>query len=644
MNKPELLVPAGDIDCLRAAITNGANAVYLGLEDFNARRKAKNFTKENIKSVIKHCHKHNIKVYVTLNILIKNSEIEKYLQNIEILSDARVDAIIIQDINLIPTIKKYFPKLTIHLSTQSTITNSSMIPKEVDRVILSRELNFDQVKEISKTHNTEMFVHGALCISYSGQCLFSSIAGARSANRGLCAGPCRKKYNNKYLLSTKDLCLIEKLPEIAQANIKSIKIEGRMRSPLYVSIVTKIYRKYLDQLNDWKTVSPKDIDDLKMAFNRDFTTGFSFNDTITNIYSPSNKGLFLGKVVDGKLKLRHNLSVNDGIEIKQDNESNGKTIKTIRVNNVNKKNAFKGETIDLDNVKTNSFIYKTSQANLKLNLGEEISLNNETIKVKNYKFKFKEEEFSETKFIVNAHNKNSAIEADMEDADIIYLDIEEPDFKNFKNKIFNSKLFAKTPRILSEENIPIIINKIKEIEPDGLLIRNRGLLKEIDKLVKSDLIKPENIHFDYSFNTFNDLDLEFLNKKYPKSIPIISPELSFRELSEFSNKKFISLIHGNIILMTLKEKLKAPELIDESNRHFKVYQENDTTFIQNSNQLGLFNMVRKLKNMNINYYLIDSNKDVEKIIRIYKQILNKDFDDRKIKKKYTTGNYFKTIP
>jgi collagenase-like PrtC family protease len=644
MNKPELLVPAGDIDCLRAAITAGTDAVYLGLKDFNARRKARNFTKENIKSVISHCHKHNVKVYVTLNTLIKNSETENYLQNIEVLEKVNVDAIIIQDINFIPTIKKHFPNIKIHLSTQSTITNIDMIPKDVERVILSRELKFDQIKEISKNNNTEIFVHGALCISYSGQCLFSSIAGSRSANRGLCAGPCRKKYNNKYLLSTKDLCLIEKLPDIAKANIKSIKIEGRMRSPLYVSIVTKIYRKYLDQLNNWQGVSESDINDLKMAFNRDFTTGFAFHDTITNIYSPSNKGLFLGKVVDGKLMLRHNLSVNDGIEIKHNNESNGKTIKTITVKDNNKKSAFKGETIDFDNIKTGSFIYKTSQKDLIADLGEEIILNNEKIQTKNYKLKFKEQHFNKTKFIVHAHNLNSAIEADMEDADIIYLDIENPDFIKIKNNVYDTKVFAKTPRILSDENIPIIINQIKEYNPDGLLIGNRGLLKYLPDLIKEDIIKPENIHLDYSFNTFNDLDLEFLNINYPDFIPIISPELSFRELTDFVNKKFISLIHGNIILMALKEKITAPELIDESNRHFKVTEENNTTFIQNSNQLGLFNMVKKLKNMNINYYLIDSNKDVGKILRIYKQILNLDFDDRKIKKKYTTGNYYKTLP
>lgn len=646
MNKPELLVPVGNIDCLRAAITSGANAVYLGLEEFNARRKANNFTKENIKSIIKHCHNHNIKVYVTLNILIKNSEIEKFMQSVEIIAKAKADALIIQDINLISTIKKYYPNLPIHLSTQATITNSSMIPKDIDRVILSRELNFDQVIEISKKHNTEIFVHGALCISYSGQCLFSSIAGTRSANRGLCAGPCRKKYNNKYLLNTKDLCLIEKLPEIAQANVKTIKIEGRMRSPLYVSVVTKIYRKYIDLLNNWKEVSLKDINNLKMAFNRDFTTGFGFNDSIINIFSPSNKGLFLGKVIDGKLKLKHTISVNDGIEIKHENQSNGKTIKKILINGIKKNIAYKDEIIELENVKTGSFIYKTNQADLVPNLGENIILKNETIKTNDYKFKFENRIFKDTKIIVHAHNKKSVLEADKEKADIIYYDINNSDFTELKNTIKNSLLFAKTQRILFDENIPIIINKIKEIKPDGILIGNRGLLKYIQNLVKKKAITQKNVHLDYSFNTFNDIDMKNIGETYPEFIPIISPELSFKELNEFSDKKFICLIHGDIILMTLKEKIKAPELIDESNRHFRVIKDSknkNSTKIINSNQLGLFNLIKKLQKININYYLIDSNKDVGKLIRIYRQILNKDFDDRKIKKGYTTGNFNKTI-
>ncbi len=255
MEKVELLVPAGNITCLRAAVNNGADAVYLGLSLFNARQRANNFNKDNIFSVIKYCHDHNVRVYITLNTLIKNQEIQEFLNQISLANDANADAIIIQDPCFIPLIKKNFPNIEIHLSTQSTITNSFAIPKDADRVILPRELDHETVKEMSKKVKTEIFVHGALCISYSGQCLMSSMIGGRSGNRGVCAQPCRRLYNNRYLLSTKDLCLLSKLPEIIQLGVKSLKVEGRLRSPEYVQTVTRFYRKAIDSALKTKGLS-----------------------------------------------------------------------------------------------------------------------------------------------------------------------------------------------------------------------------------------------------------------------------------------------------------------------------------------------------------------------------------------------------
>jgi len=220
LKKPELLLPAGNVDCLRAAVNNGADAVYLGLDKFNARISADNFNEQNIKAVIEYCHKHKVKVYVTLNTLVKNKELDDFFHLVGVCDQAGVDAIIIQDICFIPLIKKNYPKLNIHLSTQTTSTNSYSSPnsiskiKQVERVVLPRELTIEEITEITKHHETEIFIHGALCLSYSGQCLFSSIAGGRSGNRGRCAQPCRMIYNNKYVLSTKDLCLLSNLPEL----------------------------------------------------------------------------------------------------------------------------------------------------------------------------------------------------------------------------------------------------------------------------------------------------------------------------------------------------------------------------------------------------------------------------------------------
>ncbi|MBU0614608.1 MAG: U32 family peptidase, partial [Nanoarchaeota archaeon] len=307
---PELLLPAGNKSCLRAAVENGADAVYLGLQRFNARRSAGNFSDSDFYNAVDYAHKKNVKVYVALNILVKNSEIKEYLEAINIASYA--NAIIIQDPCLIPMIKKNFPELKIHLSTQATTTNIASIPKGIDRVILPRELSLDEIKRFSDNIETEIFVHGALCFSYSGQCLFSSIVGGRSGNRGLCAQPCRKVYNNKYMMSTMDLCMLEKLKVLTEAGVKSFKIEGRMRSPTYVGTVAKIYRKYLDHP---QPITEEDIDQLKIAFNREFTTGFAFNSSITDTAQPMNRGLYIGNLREGRLFLKKPLSKGDGIAI-----------------------------------------------------------------------------------------------------------------------------------------------------------------------------------------------------------------------------------------------------------------------------------------------------------------------------------------
>ena len=321
MKKIELLLPAGNEECLRAAVHNGADAVYLGLQNFNARRSADNFGTHNIFNAIDFCHKRKVKVYVTFNTLVKPNEIEEVLNQINLAHSAGADAVIIQDPCLIPLIKANFSQLPIHLSTQATTTNSYSVPDGVERVILARELSMEEIKLISDNgkkqgYETEVFVHGALCLSYSGQCLFSSMVGGRSGNRGRCAQPCRKIYNNKYLLSTMDLCLLSKIPDIIATGTASLKIEGRMRTPLYVGTVAKIYRKYIDAYyaSEFKVFIEdkvsfereveKDIDELMLAFNREFTTGFAFNDSIVDTRKPMNRGLFIGVIKNERIKLK----------------------------------------------------------------------------------------------------------------------------------------------------------------------------------------------------------------------------------------------------------------------------------------------------------------------------------------------------
>jgi len=270
----ELLVPVGDFDKLSVAIENGADAVYLGVMQFNARLKAENFSFEKLNECVGIAHSAGVKVYVTLNTLIKNSEIDDFFKTVGKIYESNADAIILQEISLAKIIKTNFPDMKIHASTQARLQNLENL-KYIDRVILPRELSKKEIKDISKHGiDLEIFVQGALCFSVSGLCLMSSLIGQRSGNRGICAQPCRKKYNGRYLMSMKDLSLIGKLDSIEKIGVKSIKIEGRLRSERYLRLVTQIYRKSLDG----EKITKKDLEILNSSFTRELTTGF-FSDS-----------------------------------------------------------------------------------------------------------------------------------------------------------------------------------------------------------------------------------------------------------------------------------------------------------------------------------------------------------------------------
>lgn len=635
MSEVELVLPAGDELCLRAAVKNGADAVYLGLNRFNARLLAENFNEKNIFSAVNYCHERNVKVYVTFNTLVKNEELEDYFKLIDVAYSAEADAVIIQDICFIPLLKQNFPDLGIHLSTQATTTNSYSIPKEVDRVILARELSYEEIKSLSRKFPTEVFIHGALCFSYSGQCLFSSIAGGRSGNRGMCAQPCRKKYNNKYPLSTMDLCLLPKLPEIIEAGVTSLKVEGRLRGPLYVATVGRIYRKYIDAYYQGKFhIEKKDIEDLMVVFNRGFTTGFAFNDNIVDSKKPMNRGLFLGVLDGGKLKLRAGLKIGDGVAIWINDDIVGYKVDRILKNGAEVGQAFAGDEVEIDlkGARDGSPVYKTSSVDIKLELGDEIKPvkpNSRMRKITLPKFRAVEND-SSVMIFTKTYSREMALAADRAGADVVYYDILKDDCKEVKNLMKKARFFVYTPRILSDQQVVEVAEKINQIEPDGVLVGNRGLLQFLEGF---------DIHLDYSFNCFNDVDLNC----YP-GVPIISPELNFKETISLKNKRFIVMIHGDIVLMTSRQKLRVKELVDEQGRRFRVRNNHGITEILNSKQLGLFNKARDYVRAGIKYFYIDVENDVDKFIRIYRKILNfEPFDDRDIRKGYTTGHFSRGV-
>ena len=330
MKKIELLSPAGSMDALKAAIHNGADAIYLGGKKFGARAFAQNFSVNELLEAINYAHIYNVKIYITVNTIIYEDEFEDALDFIEFLYKNNVDAVIMQDIGLMYEAHKRFPGLIIHASTQChnhNIENIEFFKSiGVKRVILDREMSLEEIKKLNTDMEIEIFIHGALCISYSGCCLMSYLGGGRSGNRGECTGCCRLPYkliennkehkaNGEYLISTKELNTSKRIKEIMDSNIVSLKIEGRMKSPEYVGFITKYYRNIIDG----KKITEEDEKKLSLLFNRDFTEGYLFNENnITNIKTSNHQGIVIGKIIEVnkkfvKIKLNEDLDQEDGI-------------------------------------------------------------------------------------------------------------------------------------------------------------------------------------------------------------------------------------------------------------------------------------------------------------------------------------------
>jgi len=378
----ELLSPVGDFDCLKAAVQNGANAVYFGGQLFNARYSAKNFDKDGIREAVNYAKSRNVKINFTLNILLKNNEFDDAIDVVKYIYELGVDAVIVDDLGFAKYIIDNFPGMEVHGSTQMTIHNleGAIALKNLgySRVVLARESTLSDIDYICRNANIdiEAFVHGALCISYSGQCLFSSAIGGRSGNRGRCAQPCRMYYNmletsdnvsyknigKGFLISPRDLCGLDFIPDLIKAGVKSFKLEGRMKTPEYVATVTRIYRKYIDLAlsdNDY-IVDKNDLHDLMLAFNRGgFSKGcLGGDDNHDYVFEekPSNQGLYIGNIskIDKKnglisLKTNEPLDIGDTFLVQQ--EDHKYTISEILKNGSHVKSAAIGDLVTIGRVK-----------------------------------------------------------------------------------------------------------------------------------------------------------------------------------------------------------------------------------------------------------------------------------------------------
>ncbi len=376
----ELLAPAGNREALQAAIENGADAVYLGGKNFSARQSAENFSDEDIARAVEYARTRNRKIYVTVNTLIDDEEFGPALDYAWNLYMMDIDALIVQDPGFMHALRQVIPGIRVHASTQMTVHNSegvNFLEKQgIQRVVMAREMQMEDiqaVKQAAKNIEVEVFVHGALCFSYSGQCLFSSMVGGRSGNRGRCAQPCRLPYDlysrstaqridtstrGRYLLSPSDLCLIDYLPELQEIGVDSLKIEGRMKRAEYVAVVTRAYREVLDLLQEQSSYrAGKQVrEKLLKIFNRNFSSGYFVFDRSSFLSSkrPNNRGVFVGRVLAQDkdylttVKLSDQVNLGDGLEIWVNKGKNPALIvKNMKVNGVPAVSAHSGDTVEL---------------------------------------------------------------------------------------------------------------------------------------------------------------------------------------------------------------------------------------------------------------------------------------------------------
>lgn len=585
----EILAPAGNLETLKSAIANGADAVYIGGKSFSARKNAVNFTNEELEEAVKFAHLYNAKVYVTFNTLIHDAEMKEAFEFAKFLYSAGVDALIVQDLGLVYMLRKYFPDFEIHASTQMTLHNKDGVKAAeklgFSRVVLSRELSFEEIKMIKENTNAELeiFVHGALCMSYSGQCLMSSFLGCRSGNRGACAQPCRLPYSvydengkmickAKYPLSLKDLCLVDELENLKKSGASSLKIEGRMKSPEYVSLVTSIYNKYLSG----EKVSSEDMYLLKNIFSRSgFTKGYvyqkygrdmlNFDKNNDDVYSSIDKSvLSYAEELKNKKpkKIKSNVSVEIGLgkPVKATFSAKGKNV--LVEGTVLAENAINAP---LTKERISQQIFKTGNTpfeieNLDIVCDDGISLPVKEINnIRREGFEILENEISNSKrFTTATFDDEKMVTSTNKEllyiAEVLNLKQAKAAYDlGFDKVIVPYSLYAESKDYFDRSKdkfcvvLPSIDRDIRRIDVD--VDTDEVYVSSISQFEK---YKHKTINANYTLNSFNSLSLRTLSSLGANAV-CLSPELNVNQLKgidSFVKKEII--VYGRIPLMTLQ--------------------------------------------------------------------------------------------
>lgn len=581
----ELLAPAGSYEAFIAAINAGADAVYMGLKDFNARVMTSNFTTEEYINAIDYAHKRDVKVYLTLNTLLLDNEIKQALESVYELYKVGLDGVIVQDLGVASLIHKLMPDLSLHASTQMSICTIEQVKvlEELgfERVVLARELSVREIKEIANNTKLEIevFVHGALCVCVSGQCLMSAMIGDRSANRGSCAGPCRKKYSlyatngkciakNRYLLSKKDIFGLDKLQELIDAGVDSLKVEGRNKTPEYVAGVIRNYRQAIDK--GYSKIQEKETLQL---FNRSgkssgYLDGVRYRQSISE-FSPKNTGLVLGKVIATKnkyikMKLEQDINLHDGIETIGDNVVSTivTCIRDEKFNIVNSK-VEQGSMVwlgDINGVKIGDVIYKTSDSKLNLELFDYTKTNQRRLEY-------------DVQVVIKSNEPLKAIVKDNQIAVTIEY-VPEISKTSSVNDVKVKEAFSKTEETSVKLNIACDIqeglfvpsSKLNELRKalvqkveETKLVRNnidniQDKIQQVLKIVKTNNKKVEKQNSLYVYKYNKDIDyIGYYENKYSKKLDVLYVTASDftvyeRDILTYVNKCKVYFVIPNVTL------------------------------------------------------------------------------------------------
>lgn len=674
----ELLSPVGDLDCLKAAVQNGADCVYFGASNFSARAFASNF--DDLELAINYAKIRGVKTNLTLNTLIKNDEFEDAYNLAKKAYELGIDAIIVQDLGLATRLIKDFPDLPIHASTQMSIHNLQGTLKLQNlgfkRVVLARELCANEIEYICQNSNVEIecFIHGALCISYSGQCLFSSLVGGRSGNRGKCAQPCRLPYelvqngnetiDKGFLLSTKDLCGLDYIPFLINAGVTSFKIEGRMKTPEYVATVTRIYRKYIDLALSGNpyVIDEKDKKDLLQVFNRGLSSNGHLdkepNKNLIYPIKPNNMGLPLGIIqkynkTNGHitLKLQEELYVGDCISTQKENGSYN--VSELMVKNKNIKIGNIGNLVTIGRMKGNISVgdkvykisskvlkdnalnsFKTENRKIPLNIKLFIQNNKNISAVVNSCYKYdlyKNLNFEYTSNII----PNTSINKPLDKDTII------KQFSKTNNSIYEFKKIE----IILDDNLFLPISSLNDlrrtilenIEKQTLdkikrtsnccytpIVSNASNLKNNYKI--SLLLNDLNLEYDYSkldgvHNLYIPLKF-FVNKNYENILNVLNKKFStYIYLPTIIRANYRNLFYDNIVNTKKKYNIKGIVLSNISNFMLisDLYKSNKNLELIANYTFNIYNneTINKLNDLQISKYIVSPELDKLSILNLY---------------------------